>query len=67
MERRISPTVTAPPLRGMGFGISGEAGFGAAVAALGMALGMALGTSEARLSSGDGRATGSLGSTSETR
>ena len=54
-----------------GFGISGEAGFGAAVAAavaaLGMALGMALGTSEARLSSGDGRAAGSLGSTSETR
>lgn len=59
----------------MGFGISGEAGFGAAggaaVAALGTALGMALGTalgtSEARLSSGDGRAAGSLGSTSETR
>ena len=51
----------------MGFGISGEAGFGAAGMALGMALGTALGTSEARLSSGDGRATGSLGSTSETR
>ena len=51
----------------MGFGISGEAGFGAAGMALGMALGTALGTSEARLSSGDGRAAGSLGSTSETR